>query len=140
MESKNRKEADKKYAQSEKGKAAQTRYEQTKKGKVARRAAKVHYDQIGKGKVANARASACYARTEAGKLTDARAKAKRKRDLGFKPLNNWFPDSHGHHLNQNDVLYIPAELHNSIKHKQDDLDSMRLINEAAFEWFYAKDE
>jgi len=33
------------------------------------------------------------------------------RNLGFIPLNNWFPNSHGHHVDKNYVIFIPIYLH-----------------------------
>ena len=37
--------------------------------------------------------------------------AKRRRNLDFNPLNNWFENSEGHHINNIDVIYIPKSWH-----------------------------
>lgn len=69
----------------------------------------------------------------------ARVSARRKRNLGFKPINDWFLGSDGHHIDKENVLFIPSELHKSIPHSQDDLESMQAINDVAFEWFYIEE-
>lgn len=120
---------DARYDQSEKGKVANAHYAQTEKGKIARSC----YDQTEKGKATNARIKAYYKQSEKGKIANARAEAKRK-ELGFELINDWFSGSHGHHIDKENVLFIPAELHRSIKHAQSDSASMKLINDAAYEW------
>jgi len=52
-----------------------------------------------------------YSKTEKGREARIRGWNKRQRKLGFNPLNNWFPGSVGHHINDIDVVYIPEELH-----------------------------
>jgi hypothetical protein len=44
-----------------------------------------------------------------------KSRAKR-RLLGWNLLNSWFPNSDGHHINKEDVIYIPSTLHDSVKH------------------------
>jgi hypothetical protein len=41
-----------------------------------------------------------------------------RRILGFNPLNSPFPGCEAHHVNQNDIIYIPKTLHRSIKHNR----------------------
>ena len=69
------------------------------------------------------------------KILEIRKKAntKRRRELGYNPLNEKFPGSVGHHINKNDVVYIPEELHKSIPHRQEDEESMKEINQLAQE-------
>jgi len=57
-----------------------------------------------------------YKQTPKGKEVRKRANAKRVRNLGFNPLNEWFEGSHGHHLDEINVIYVPTELHESIRH------------------------
>lgn len=59
---------------------------------------------------------------------------KRKRELGYNPLNEKFPGSVGHHINRNDVVFIPEGLHKSISHSQNNLESMEKINTLAIEY------
>ena len=79
-----------------------------------------------------------YLKTEKGKAIkrkiDARAHAKRKRGLGFYPINEQFPDSHAHHFNKEGIIYIPAVLHRSVKHNVFSGEGMQEINRFAFEW------
>lgn len=50
------------------------------------------------------------------RIMAGRAHAKRKRSLGFVPLNSYFVGSEGHHINSNDVIFIPKTMHRSIAH------------------------
>jgi hypothetical protein len=52
---------------------------------------------------------------EKARVIGSRKVAKR-RALGFVPLNSFFVDSDAHHINKNDVIYIPRELHRSVYH------------------------
>lgn len=138
MTSDTQKRAESKYARSEKGKATNARYAQSKKGKIAKSRGAVHHARTAKGKITDARKHACYAQTEKGKITEARHQAKRK-EFGFEMINDWFEGCEGHHIDKENVLFIPAELHKSIRHSQGDPKSMREMNDAAFEWFYIEE-
>ena len=59
---------------------------------------------------------------------------KRRRHLGFNPLNKWFEKSDAHHINFNDVIYIPKELHKSISHNIWTGKNMALINSVAYQF------
>ncbi len=60
---------------------------------------------------------------------------RRKRELGYKSLNEPFEGSVGHHWDKIEVLHIPRKLHESIPHRQNDSKSMQKMNEAAWDWF-----
>ena len=61
-----------------------------------------------------------------------RQQKKRKRmDLGFNPLNKYFEGSEVHHINKNDVIYIPKKLHQSISHCLETSRNMKKINKLA---------
>ena len=79
-----------------------------------------------------------YLKTSKGKIVkskiDAKSHAKRKRALGFEPLNEWFPESEAHHIDKNTVIYIPKELHRSISHNVFTGKGMEEINKLAFEF------
>ena len=152
MRSDAQKAAELKYNQTEKGKKALVRYAQSEKGIATRRRhelsekrkiTQAKHRQTEKSKIRNH----CYEQSEKckatrahyrqsgeGKIVGARIKAKRKRDLGYNPHNKRFSDCAGHHLNPEDVIFIPAELHKSIPHRQSDSELMEKINNAAFEW------
>lgn len=59
---------------------------------------------------------------------------KRYRNLGFEPLNEWFPGSEAHHINENEIIYIPEELHRSVYHELASGIGMEEINKLAFEF------
>jgi hypothetical protein len=59
----------------------------------------------------------------------------RRRDLGFVPMNTFSPGSEAHHLNQNDVIYIPHELHRSVYHNVLTGRGMAKINAKALVWY-----
>lgn len=56
----------------------------------------------------------------------------RKRNLGFHPLNDWFDGSVAHHVNINDVVYIPETIHKSVSHSLKTGRGMDTINKLAF--------
>jgi hypothetical protein len=51
-----------------------------------------------------------------GHKVSARKSRAKRRVLGFNPLNSPFLGCEGHHIDQNDVIYIPKNLHQSVKH------------------------
>jgi hypothetical protein len=60
-----------------------------------------------------------------------------RRSLGFNPWNRPFFGSEAHHLNKDgDVIYIPKELHKSIKHSLKTGLNIDKINELAIEYLY----
>ena len=116
-------EVAKKYNSSEKGKItkrkANKKYRQTYKELERQRHKK--YRRTEKGKTTQKRADKKYKHTEKGRLR----KAKR-RNLGFNKLieNDWNCEIDWHHVNDNDVVPIPRNLHqmcqtsNSKKHRE----------------------
>jgi methionyl-tRNA synthetase len=63
----------------------------------------------------------------------ARSKSKR-RQLGYSFLNEPFENSTGHHINKEQVVFIPVELHKSISHNVWTGKNMNLINEMAYKY------
>ena len=51
-------------------------------------------------------------------------------------MNERFPDSNGHHVSKETIIYIPILLHKSIRHNIWNGQGMDKINDLAFEWFY----
>lgn len=89
----------------------------------------VHHEEMNKTSKAWARAH-----PEATRAADAKNRSKRKRGLGFAPLNRPFEGSDAHHLNKDDVIYIPHELHLSIRHNIWTGKNMERINAVALGW------
>ena len=63
----------------------------------------------------------------------------RRRQLGFVELNERFIGSEAHHLDKELVLYIPKELHQSIRHNVWNGMGMEEINNLACEYVYGVD-
>ena len=63
-----------------------------------------------------------------------RHNSKRERGLGFIPLNEPFEGSEAHHIDENRVIYIPKEIHQSIRHNVWTGKNMALINALAFDY------
>ena len=61
---------------------------------------------------------------------------KRKRGLGFNSLNKWFKGSEAHHINFNDVVYIPKGLHQSVRHNVWTGKNMEKINCLAYQFLF----
>jgi len=85
-----------------------------------------HSEQIRNSRLA-------YYRTSKGKEAGLKKNAARKQ-FGFIPLNNWFEGSAGHHIDRERVIYIPARLHNSIRHSLITNYNMGIINNLAMEF------
>ncbi len=96
-----------------------SRYQKTPKGieaeKKARKNRKItgyeaKYYHTEKGKIAYKKALKKYRKTPAGKIVSAVNHSKR-RSYGYNMLNVYFLGSHGHHINDIDVVFIPGDIH-----------------------------
>ena len=74
-----------------------------------------------------------YRHTLTGKSSRKKEDAKR-RSLGFFPLNDWFEDSEGHHVDKLYVIYIPKVMHKSVWHNVWTNQGMCEINVMAFDY------
>ena len=74
-----------------------------------------------------------YNKTIMGKTVNKKHSHKR-RQLGFVPLNKYFKGSEAHHINKNDVIYIPKEIHRSVWHNIWTWQGMEQINKLAIEF------
>ena len=86
-----------------------------------------------KGKVISleARAKMSLAKWKGGPQVYNRKHKAKRRFLGFNPLNSPFPGCDAHHINPNDVIHIPRELHCSIRHNQYTGQGMAAMNALA---------
>lgn len=80
-----------------------------------------------------------YCQSSKGKETLKRGKAKR-RQLGFIPLNKLFEGCEGHHINIEQVIYIPQKLHRSVWHSVLQNINMDKINKLAFDYLKIENE
>lgn len=67
-------------------------------------------------------------------------KAKRRGWGVPLPMNSYFKDSHLHHLHINGdhrtCIYVPVDLHTSMRHAWNSPDTMLEINIEIFKWYY----
>jgi len=71
-----------------------------------------------------------YNKSPKGKEVMKKHRAKR-RELGFEPLNKPFENCHAHHVNSEEVIYIPVELHRSVFHNLETGVGMEEMNNLA---------
>lgn len=74
---------------------------------------------------------------EAWKAMQRRGRRKsrfKRRSLGFIPLNEPFEGAHGHHIDKEHIVYIPAKLHRSVSHNVFTGEGMDEINDKVFVW------
>jgi hypothetical protein len=76
-----------------------------------------------------------YFKTPKGKEVIKKVMNRRHRNLGFEPLNKPFEGAEAHHIDNNQVLYIPKSLHRSIKHCLENGKNMQEINTLAVQWW-----
>lgn len=78
-----------------------------------------------------------WRKTPQGRISGNKCKAKRRREYECEPMNLRFDYSHSHHLDYKNVIYVPNNLHNSIRHNQKDEESMTRINILAWAFLEA---
>lgn len=85
-----------------------------------------------------------YLKSDNGKIATLRKNTKRRK-LGYNPINKRFNGSNYHHfryesgggeLDNNIGIYIPKELHESIRHNGITGENMDLINKEALKWYF----
>lgn len=72
------------------------------------------------------------------KKTNLKSIHKRKRSMGFNPINKYFENCHAHHLhikNHDDILYIPRELHMAIGHDHHKNQNIFEMNLHSLNWY-----
>jgi len=70
------------------------------------------------------------------KIAIKRRNTKRRGNVwDYIPFNEYFEGCVGHHIDKEVVIHIPEELHKSISHSQNNKESMKKINDAAFAFY-----
>lgn len=114
---------------------SKNRKEYYQKNKEIEQARNLRYAEKNRDKISKHQAE--YLKTPAGKITDTRHSHKR-RMLGFDPINNWFKNSEFHHFHTADNkslgLFIPASIHQSIRHDGNNGKNLDNINRVATAW------
>jgi hypothetical protein len=85
------------------------------------------YNKSEKAKEAHRR----YRKTKKGIENHRKDVAKRKKNLGFIPLNKQFSNADAHHIDKKHVVYMPHDLHNSVYHCLTTGENMEEINQLA---------
>lgn len=67
---------------------------------------------------------------------NSRRQISKRRGMGFAPLNECFDGAHAHHVNNDQVIYVPADLHNSIRHNLQTGQGMQRMNALAFQYLF----
>jgi len=73
-----------------------------------------------------------WIKTPNGRDYIRKKRSRRRRTLGFSPLNSWFKDSNGHHINLIDVIYIPKDMNKEVFHNVKTGKNMEIINTMAY--------
>jgi len=69
-----------------------------------------------------------------GPILSMARKELNRRNLGFVPLNQYFNDADGHHIDKEHIIYIPRELHHSVWHRLNRPETMERINTKVYCW------
>jgi len=60
---------------------------------------------------------------------------RKRRHLGYEPLNEWSEGLVGHHIDKEHVIFIPEDMHSKYRHALKDKESMKVINDLAFAFY-----
>lgn len=66
---------------------------------------------------------------------NAKRQKARRREMGFEPLNDKFEGAHAHHINNDQVIYIPAEMHKNNHNLRTGV-GMAEMNALAFQYLF----
>lgn len=126
------------HRQSEKRKTYQKAYAKANKEKIAARN-KAYMKAYREANREKRKASQkAYMKTPGGKTASAKRNTKRKREMGYIPLNKPFAGSEGHHVDAERVIHIPKYLHRMFPHNHRKPGTMILINAAAYQFLNGK--
>ena len=74
-----------------------------------------------------------------GRTVWIRKQKAKRRALGFVSLNDPFGGSEGHHVDNEQVIYMPKALHRSVYHRQADGRGMAEINAIAYNFLFKQE-
>jgi hypothetical protein len=82
----------------------------------------------------------CWAKEHPERVSASyRKHTAKRRLLGFIALNGSFPGCEGHHVDNEQVIYMPKELHRSVYHRQSDGRGMEQINAVAYNFLFKQE-
>jgi len=82
------------------------------------------------------KAQAKWNRTTNGKKSASNHQDKRRRELGNEYLNEWFDGCNRHHINKDQIICIPVELHKKHPHNHKKPETMVEINRIAMQYLF----
>lgn len=85
-----------------------------------------------------------YRKTDTYKETARRYNLKRLQEYGYKSINKWFEGAEYHHLHYDQYgnvdksigMYIPKELHQSIRHNGNTGKGIKEMADTAWNWYF----
>ncbi len=115
------------------------KYRQDNKEKITKQ--KKHYSLNNRKNISEQKRK--YYKTPRGKVTINKSISKRKHNLGYNVLNPQDvanPKYVGHHLDKENVLFIPEEIHKSVSHSVLKNKNMEIINSKCYNWYYNRNK
>ncbi len=122
--------SDKKYSEKNKEKKSKGDKEYRKKNKEKYNKYNKDYYKINKKEISSKRKE--WRKTPEGKISTAKERHKRRRGLGFIPLNEKFNESEPHHIDNDNVIYVPKEWNQMIPHNVWTGKNMDIVNSYAY--------
>lgn len=101
--------------------------------------AKISATNMGHAVSPETRAKIGAANWTGGRKIASHKDSAKRRKLGFILLNAWFLGCEGHHVDSEQVIYIPKALHRSIYHRQSDGLGMAKINAIAYNFLFEQE-
>jgi len=77
-----------------------------------------------------------WTKTPNGQISSRRTQSQRNRELGYECLNEYVEGFEGHHINSNQVVFIPSELHKAHPHNHKKPETMVEINRIAMQYLF----
>ena len=100
---------------------------------------KISIANLGRERTPEARAKMSASKWKGGRKVAHRRQAAKRRTLGFVPLNSPFDGCEGHHVDNEQVIYMPHGLHRSVFHRQSDGKGMAKINAVAHNFLFKQE-
>jgi len=85
------------------------------------------------------RAKLSAVRWKGGRLFSGRREQAKRRNLGFVFLNQPFVGCEGHHIDSEQIIFMPKALHRSVFHRQTDGRGMAKMNALAYNFLFKQE-
>jgi len=77
-----------------------------------------------------------WRQSDDGKVFGRKVQSIRRRDMGYELLNEYSEGFEGHHINDKQVVFIPAEMHKKHKHNHKKPETMHVINRISMQYLF----